>query len=408
MRRLLITIISVSVLLLITMSAFGQRPERSTRPPAVGADESRMPRELSEEERERLRQRFQNMTEEEREQFRARMRESFGPRRGTFLSRQEQLEAIDQIQAQLAKLRKTVEDVNVDDSRRMRDLSEEERSKLRETLEKVFEERENSLKAIVAQIAKLQGQRQPTEDEQYLIVNTGDLRRIQDIADDEHAEETARNVERLIRGRQRPGGDRMPRPDQRRPEFMGDRPPQPGARMEPEPSGPRAPQFTLSSFNGKQVSLSDFTGKIVVLEWLNTECPFVRYHYDTAKTMVDLANKYKDKGVVWLAINSTSHTTGEANLDFAKQHNMPYQILDDRSGKVGHEYNATNTPHIFVIDPRGNIAYAGAIDNAPMGKAPEGQTKIDYVDNALSEMIAGKNVSVHLAKPYGCTVKYAN
>ena len=408
MRRLLITIISVSILMLITAAAFGQRPERSAQPSNVGADNSRMSRRLSEQERDRLRQRLQDMTEEEREQFRTRMRENFGFRRGLFLDRREQLEIIDKIQAQLAKLRQTVEDMNVDGSGPMRDLPEEERSKLRETLAKVFEERDNSIKTIVAQIAQLQGQRPPAEDEQYLIVSTGDLKRIQDIADDEHAEQTARNIERLIRGRQRPGGDRMPRPDLRRPEFMGDRPPQPGARMEPEPSGPRAPQFTLNSFDGRQVSLSDYAGKVVVLEWLNTECPFVRYHYDTAKTMVDLANKYKDKGVVWLAINSTSHTTPEANLDFARQHNLPYMILDDRSGKVGHEYKATNTPNMYVIDQRGNIVYAGAIDNSPMGNAPEGQDKINYIDNALSELTADKKVSIHEAKPYGCTVKYAN
>ena len=129
MRRLLITIISVLVLLLITVTAFGQRPERSTRPPVEGAGGERMPRDISEEDRERFRQRFQNMTDEEREQFRSQMRERFGSRQGSFLNRQEQLQAIDQIQAQLLKLRKAVKDVNVDDSRRMRDLPEEERSK---------------------------------------------------------------------------------------------------------------------------------------------------------------------------------------------------------------------------------------------------------------------------------------
>jgi len=97
----------------------------------------------------------------------------------------------------------------------------------------------------------------------------------------------------------------------------------------------KAPEFTLNSFDGKTISLSDYTGKIVVLEWFNYECPFVLRHYGSSPTMIGLANKYKDKNVVWLAINSTSHATPEANIAFAKERRLPYPILDDRSGKVG-------------------------------------------------------------------------
>ena len=168
-----------------------------------------------------------------------------------------------------------------------------------------------------------------------------------------------------------------------------------------------APDFTLTSFAGQSYTLSDLRGKIVVLEWVNDECPFSRYHYDTKTTMVDLANKYKDQGVVWLAVNSTNHTTPEANLEFAKSHELPYPILDDRSGAVGRLYDAKTTPHMIVVDAQGRIAYNGAIDNAPMGRLQEGSTAVNYVDQTLTELTSGSPVSTTSTKPYGCSVKYA-
>jgi peroxiredoxin len=171
-------------------------------------------------------------------------------------------------------------------------------------------------------------------------------------------------------------------------------------------AGNKAPAFTLKSFEGKEVSLSDYKGKIVVLEWFNDECPYVKYHYETVTTMVGLANKYKAKNVVWLAINSTNHTTGKQNKEFVTKYNLPYAILDDRPGTVGRAYGATNTPHMFVIDKKGNIAYEGAIDNSPRGKTKEGEKPANHVDNALAELISGKKVSTPKTDPYGCTVKY--
>jgi peroxiredoxin len=179
-------------------------------------------------------------------------------------------------------------------------------------------------------------------------------------------------------------------------------------REEPAPApeaGKKAPAFTLEGFDGKEVSLSDYTGKIVVLEWFNDECPFVKYHYEKAYTMVELATRYRDKNVVWLAVNSTNHTKPEQNKAYVTANKIPYPILDDRSGKVGRAYGATNTPHMFVIDTSGNIAYSGAIDNSPMGEKKEGA--INYVDKALAELTAGKSVSTASTKPYGCNVKYA-
>lgn len=177
------------------------------------------------------------------------------------------------------------------------------------------------------------------------------------------------------------------------------------APAEPE-AGSGASSFTLTSFDGKTIKLSDYKGKIVVLEWFNYECPFVKYHYENAKTMTALSDKYKDKNVVWLTINSTSHSTAEKNKDFAAKYKLPYPILDDRAGKVGRAYSAKTTPHMFIIDATGKIAYNGAIDNSPMGKAPA-EGAINYVDKALTELIDGKAVSTKTTKPYGCSVKYA-
>jgi len=167
----------------------------------------------------------------------------------------------------------------------------------------------------------------------------------------------------------------------------------------------KAPDFTLNSFDGKTVRLSDYKGKIVVLEWFNYECPFVLRHYGDSPTMIGLANKYKDKNVVWFAINSTSSATPQANLEFAQKQNLPYPLLDDRSGAVGRSYGAKTTPHIYVIDAGGGIAYQGAIDNNETGRKTQGV--INYVDKALAELTAGKQVSTTDTMPYGCTVKYA-
>jgi peroxiredoxin len=167
----------------------------------------------------------------------------------------------------------------------------------------------------------------------------------------------------------------------------------------------KAPDFALKNYDGKEFKLADYKGKIIVLEWFNYECPFVKYHYEKASTMKDLAARYKDRNVVWLAINSTSHQETAKNKEFAEKHEIPYPILDDRSGVTGKAYGAETTPHMFIIDTVGNIVYNGAIDNAPLGKVPEGEELINYVDKALEEL-APKPVSIAKTKPYGCTVKY--
>ena len=169
--------------------------------------------------------------------------------------------------------------------------------------------------------------------------------------------------------------------------------------------GKSAPAFSLQDQNGKTVSLSDYSGKIVVLEWTNPECPFVQRHYK-AKTMTTLADEFSSKGVVWLAINST-HTAGNAdNLAWVNKNSLSYPILNDASGTVGKAYGAKTTPNMFIIGKDGTLLYSGGIDNDPDGD--KGAATVNYVRQALTEILGGSAVSVPETKPYGCSVKYAD
>jgi len=172
--------------------------------------------------------------------------------------------------------------------------------------------------------------------------------------------------------------------------------------------GEPAPTFTLTDHEGNTVDLAKLTEdeKIVVLEWFAPDCPFVVRHHEKESTMTKLENKYRDKGVVWLAINSSHYADQDYNKKWAAKWDMPYPVLNDQDGKVGHTYEAKTTPHMYVIDAEGTLVYAGGIDNDPRGKMSDDET-VNYVDQALSELTSGKSISTAQAKPYGCSVKYA-
>ena len=164
--------------------------------------------------------------------------------------------------------------------------------------------------------------------------------------------------------------------------------------------GEKAPNFTLTDQQGNPVSLADFADKVVVLEWTNPDCPFVKRHYN-AGTMKKLASKYGHDGVVWLAINSSHYASTKDNAEFVAERGLAYPVLDDRDGKVGRMYGAKTTPHMYVID-KGVLAYVGAIDDDPRGSG----ASVNYVDQALAEIAAGKPVSQPQRQSYGCSVKY--
>jgi peroxiredoxin len=175
--------------------------------------------------------------------------------------------------------------------------------------------------------------------------------------------------------------------------------------------GQPAPAFTLTDTNGQQRSLADYSGKYVVLEWVNHDCPFVKKHYGSGN-MQRLQAKYVGEGVVWLSINSSAPGK-QGNYPPAKWNELttaakasPTAVLLDPDGTVGRAYGAKTTPHMYVIDPQGTLVYAGGIDDKPSTDPDDVAGARNYVDAALSEALAGKPIAVASSTPYGCSVKY--
>jgi peroxiredoxin len=175
--------------------------------------------------------------------------------------------------------------------------------------------------------------------------------------------------------------------------------------------GELAPSFSAQGADGSMHALSEFGGKYVVLEWHNKDCPFVKKQYST-HNMQDLQKKWKAKGVVWLSIVSSAK--GEQGFEDAKTANADVKATDasptltllDPTGKVGHLYDAKTTPHMFIIGPHGRIIYNGAIDDKPTPDKADVKIAKNYVDTALTEAMAGKDVTTPVTQPYGCSVKY--
>ena len=167
--------------------------------------------------------------------------------------------------------------------------------------------------------------------------------------------------------------------------------------------GKPAPAFTLKDETGKEHSLAQYKGKVVVLEWTNPECPFVQRHY-TADTMATTLKGFDAKKVVWLAVDSTSSNTPDKSAAWKKTEGFTYPVLQDASGTVGKSFGAKTTPHMYVIDEQGVVRYAGAIDDDPRGNKKEGTT--NYVKTAVDALLSGKPVPASTTEPYGCSVKY--
>ena len=176
--------------------------------------------------------------------------------------------------------------------------------------------------------------------------------------------------------------------------------------------GKPAPNFTATDINGKTVHLSDYAGKIVVIESYNSDCPFCHNQYATG-AMQDLQKDLAAKGVVWLLVNSvnpknSSHRTdAQAKEEMASENMDVTAWLDDSSGAVGHLYDMKTTPHMFVVDKKGTLVYDGAIDDQP-DPTHNPKTANNYVKDAVDDLIAGKSIAVSQTKPYGCSVKYAD
>ncbi len=177
--------------------------------------------------------------------------------------------------------------------------------------------------------------------------------------------------------------------------------------------GQPAPAFAANDASGKPVSLADYKGRTVVLEWVNPECPYVRKHYDSGN-MQATQKAAAAKGVVWLSVNST-HTS---HVDFKQPAEMtawaqrqgaaPTATLMDAEGKIGRAYGARTTPHMYVIDAKGTLVYAGGIDDKPSANPADVKGAKNLVSAALADVLAGKPVAQSVTRPYGCSVKYAD
>ena len=172
-------------------------------------------------------------------------------------------------------------------------------------------------------------------------------------------------------------------------------------------AGQAAPDFTVNDSAGNPVRLSDYKGKFVVLEWTNPECPFVQKHYNSAN-MQTLQKEAGARDVVWLSVNSTNKSSSEyktgAQMSRGCAGRGAEGVLIDADSATGRY--AAKTPHMFVIDPKGEIVYAGAIDDKRSTRIEDAKTANNYVRVALNEAMAGKPVTTPNTTPYGCTVKY--
>jgi len=176
-------------------------------------------------------------------------------------------------------------------------------------------------------------------------------------------------------------------------------------------AGQSAPTFTGTDVNGKTVSLADFKGRYVVLEWNNPNCPFVQKHYDSGNIQ-SLQKRFGADNVAWIAVNSTSSTHSDYMSPeslaawFRHQNAAPTAVLMDTRGDIGRAYGAKVTPHMYVVDPKGTVIYAGAIDDKRSANSADVKSATNHVAAALTDARAGRPITTAASGAYGCSIKY--
>jgi len=172
-----------------------------------------------------------------------------------------------------------------------------------------------------------------------------------------------------------------------------------------------APDFTLTSSTSETISLNQYKGKMVILEWTNHLCPYVQKHYDSGN-MQKLQKQYTDEGVVWLSIISSAEgkqgyvSAAEANSLTENRQASPSYVLFDTDGKVGKTYGAQTTPHMYVIDKDGVLRYQGAIDSIKSANQADIAKAENYLTSAMGALAKGEQIKRSVTAPYGCSVKY--
>ncbi|RZJ43216.1 MAG: redoxin domain-containing protein [Brevundimonas sp.] len=175
--------------------------------------------------------------------------------------------------------------------------------------------------------------------------------------------------------------------------------------------GQVAPAFTLVDSDGTPRALSEFGGKVVVLEWTNEDCPHVRKHY--AGAMQALQREAGEDGVIWLSVNSSApgtpgHLTGEGARDWAVRTGAhSTHLLLDPIGQVARAYGATTTPEMRIINRDGRLVYVGGIDDQPTTDVADLQGATNFVRAALDDLMSDRPTRRDFAAPYGCPVRSA-
>lgn len=175
--------------------------------------------------------------------------------------------------------------------------------------------------------------------------------------------------------------------------------------------GDRAPAFTAVDSRGQQHSLAEYKNKFVVLEWHNQGCPYTMKHYNSGN-MQKLQKLWTSKGVVWLTVISSApgeqgYVTAAQENDYLQRMNAaPTAALLDPKGDLGHLYGAKTTPHMFVINPQGQLIYEGAIDDKATTDVSDIAGATNYVALALEQSMANRPVTTTATRAYGCSVKY--
>jgi peroxiredoxin len=174
-----------------------------------------------------------------------------------------------------------------------------------------------------------------------------------------------------------------------------------------------APAFTGIGAHGKPISLADYKGKTVVLEWTNHDCPFVKKHYESGNIQ-RLQKEAADKGIVWLQVISSApgeqgHVEGATALKVNDYRDAkPAGTVLDAKGTIGKLYGAQTTPHIFIVDAQGKLVYKGGIDSIPSTNPTDIGRAEPYVANALKAIASGQAIAQASTRPYGCSVKYGS
>lgn len=175
--------------------------------------------------------------------------------------------------------------------------------------------------------------------------------------------------------------------------------------------GTPAPTFTGTDSNGAAITLAQFAGSPVILEWTNDGCPYVRKWYSSG-AMQDLQRQAAAMGAIWLSVISSP--PGEQGFAEGPQANeltltrnaAPAHVLLDPDQKLARLYGAMVTPHMFIVDATGKLAYMGGADSIPSARPEDIPRATPYVRDALTALAANQPIATPVTRPYGCVVKY--